>query len=131
MIRTPCRVSEEGHLVPSHPEAFLRWRGKDVFVSIHTKPAGMRSPEANSYLWGVCYSTIATETGCDLESCHYGLKREAVRQGVLEPEYILLGDKLIEAEPTTRTDAEVFTKYVDWVRHYALHDLRIFIPEAE
>jgi len=117
--------------VPSHPERVMRWRGKDVFVSIHEKPSiGLRSDQQNKYLWSVCYGTIAAETGNDPSSIHYGLKREAVRQGVLEPEFVLLGDKLIEADPTTRTDTETFSRYVDWLRHYALHDLNILIPEA-
>ena len=131
--RFPCRVDEQGRLIPAYPERMLRLRGKEVWVEVH-KAAGavQRSDQANKYLWGVCYAEIARATGSDPDSVHYGLKREAVRIGVLEPQYILLGDKLIEDEPTTRTDSETFTKYVNWLKHFAFHDLGgIVIPDCE
>lgn len=128
--RIPARVDDQGRLVPLHPERTLRLRGRDVWITVHRKAAPMlRSDQANKYLWGVCYATLASETGNDPESIHYGCKREAVRVGVLEPQYILLGDKLIEDDPTTRTDADTFARYVDWLRQWAEHDLGIHIPE--
>jgi hypothetical protein len=128
-----CRVSEEGHLVPLHSERLMRWRGKDRWVSIHEQPGlGLRSNPANAYLWGVVYAEISRATGGDPDSIHYGMKREALRLGILEPQYILLGDKLFEDDPTTRTDVETFSRYVEWVKHVALHDLGgIVIPDAE
>lgn len=120
--RFPARVSADGSLVPLHPERTMRRAGREVWISIHDKPAVVqRSSQANSYLWGVVYAAIAAETGNDPESIHYGLKREAVRVGILEPEYISLGDQLIEAEPTTVTDADTFGRYVTWIRHEAEH----------
>ena len=128
-----CRVDEQGRLVPINaPERLVRLRGKERWVSLHEQPSlGLRSNEANAYLWGVVYAEIARSTGADPGSVHYGLKREAVRQGILEPQYVLLGEKLVEDDPTTRTEAETFGKYVDWVRHFAFHDLGIVIPEPE
>jgi len=118
-----------GRIIPAHPERVARYAGKDVWVSIHDQPSvGLRSSDANRYLWGVCYRAIAEDTGNDPESIHYGLKREACRVGVLEPEYIALGDNLIEADPTTKTDSDTFQKYVTWVQDYAFHKLGILIP---
>ena len=130
MTRFLARVNEEGWLVPHEPERLVRRAGKDVWISVHDQPTmGIRSDQSNRYLWGVCYATIAAETGNDPESIHYGLKREALRLGVLEPQYVLLGDKLIEDEPTTRTDPDTFARYVTWLRHFAEHDLGVHIPE--
>jgi hypothetical protein len=120
--RFPARVAADGSLVPLHPERTKRRAGREVWVSIHDQPAVVqRSSQANAYLWSTVYGTLATETGNDPETIHYGLKREAVRLGILEPEYICLGDKLIEAEPTTKTDAETFGRYIEWIRHEAEH----------
>lgn len=120
--RFPAHVAADGSLVPLHPERTLRRVGREVWVSIHDKPTVVRrSPLANAYLWGVVYAAIAAETGNDPESIHYGLKREAVRVGILPPEYIALGDKLVEAEPTTVTDSDTFSAYVNWIRHEAEH----------
>jgi hypothetical protein len=62
------------------------------------------------------YGTIANETGNDPETIHVALKREAVRIGVLEPMYILLGDKLFEDEPSTVVEQEQFSRYVTWIK---------------
>ncbi len=128
-----CHVDEEGRLVPINaPDRLLRLRGKERWVGLYERPAlGLRSNAANAYLWSVIYAEIARSTGSDPDSIHYGLKREALRVGVLEPQYVLLGEKLLEDDPTTRTDAETFSKYVDWVKHFAFHDLGITVPEPE
>jgi hypothetical protein len=128
--RTPCRVSDEGHLIPLHPERFRRLRGKEMWVSLHQQPAlGLRSNPANARLWAVLYAAIARETGNDPDSIHEGLKREAVRVGVLEPQYIVIGDRLLEDDPTTRTDPDTFSRFMDWVEHFAVHDLGIPIGD--
>ena len=130
--RLLAHVDDEGRLVLQHPERTRRYVGRAVWISLHDEPAvGLRSEKANKYLWGVVYRTICEETGNDPESIHYGLKREAIRQGILEPEYILLGDHLIEADPTTRTDPDTFSRYVTWVKHIAVHELGIVVPESE
>jgi hypothetical protein len=80
-----------------------------------------RGQGANRYLWGIVYGTLAAETGNDPETIHIGLKREAVRVGVLEPQYILMGSTLLEGEPTTVVEDELFWKYTNWVRELAEH----------
>jgi hypothetical protein len=126
-----CRVDAEGRLVPvSAPDRLKRLHGKERWVSLHTNPSiGLRSTNACRYQWGVCYRIISEETGNDPESIHYGLIREAVRQGILEPEYIVVNGNLIEDRPTTVVDSDVHGRYLTWLRHYALHDLGITIPE--
>jgi hypothetical protein len=69
----------------------------------------------------VVYATLANETGNDPETIHIGLKREAVRVGILEPQFILMGSTLLEQEPTTVVEDEQFWKYVNWVRELAEH----------
>lgn len=90
-------------------------------MSVHERPATQRGQGANRYLWGVVYATLAAETGNDPETIHIGLKREAVRVGVLEPQYILMGSTLLEGEPTTVTEDETFWRYTNWVRELAEH----------
>lgn len=119
--RFPVRVDEEGRLVPLHPERTRRLRGREVWIELHLKPAMVqRSLPANNYLWGVVYARIAEETGNDVDDIHYGLKREAVRRGILDLSFISLGDLTVEAEPTTVTDSEVFWNYVSWIRSEAM-----------
>jgi hypothetical protein len=122
--RIQARVDDCGRIVPAHPERTLRRAGLEVWVSIHEKPLGaigLRSDRANAYLWAGVYGEISRRTGNDPDSIHYGLKRKALEVGILEPQYIALGDKLIEDEPTTRTDSDTFTRYVEWIRHEAEH----------
>ena len=120
--RFPCHVDDEDRLVPVHPERTRRLRGRDVWVSVHEHAALMkRSDSARNYQWGVVYAEIALRTGNDPESIHYGLKRKAVQVGVLEPELILMGSNVLEAEPTTVTDHITFWTYINWIRHEAEH----------
>lgn len=129
MSRFPALV-QDGKLVPKVAERLAAHEGREVWVEVHKGPAaGLRSNSGNAYLWGHLYRTISEETGNDPQTIHLALKRLAVEQGVLEPQYVLLGDKLIEGEPTTRVDEDAFLRYVSWVKHYALHDLGIVIPE--
>ena len=131
-IRFLCRVTDEGHLVPLHPERLRRRRGGEVWVSLHEEPSiGIRSKDANARLWGVVYKAISEETGNDPADVHYAMKRRAVEEGILEPEFILIGDVLHEADPTTRTDSDTFHRYMGWVEHIALHELHIVIPSEE
>ena len=120
--RFPAVVDREGRIVPLHSERTMRHREKQVWVSIHERPASeTRSNGANRYLWGVLYAELAAATGNDPETIHLGLKREAVRVGVLEPQYILMGSTLLESEPTTVAEDTVFWGYVSWIRHQAEH----------
>jgi hypothetical protein len=128
--RLLTRVQPDGSLLPVHPERLKRRAGQEVWVSLHQQPAlGLRSNPANARLWAVLYAAIARETGNDPDSIHEGLKREAVRVGVLEPQYIVIGDRLLEDDPTTRTDPDTFSRFMDWVEHFAVHDLGISIGD--
>jgi hypothetical protein len=90
-----------------------------------------RSSEANRFYWGVVVRAICEETGSDPESAHYGLKREAVRLGVLDPQYILLGGEMLETEPSTVTDVEAFSRYVSWVVDWARTKLGVHIEDGQ
>ena len=131
MARYLAHVTLDGTLRPVDPERLKRLAGHDVWFSVHEHPTvGLRSLDSNRYYWGVVLRAICEETGNDPESCHYGLKREAVRVGVLEPEYLSIGDQLIEAEPTTVTDSETFSRYVAWVVDWARTKLGVHVEEA-
>ena len=58
----------------------------------------------------------------------------AVRVGVLEPQYVLMGDKLFEGDPTTVVEQEQFSRYINWVKEGCLSGTLvgqvIVIPEA-
>ena len=135
MSRFLCRVTEDLHLIPVYgAERLKRWRGKECWVEAHDSPTpGLRSDQSNKYLWKVVYGTIANETNSDPESVHFGLKREAVRVGVLDPQFVLIGDKLFEDKPTTKVEQEQFSRYVDWIKEGCatgkLIGMVIVIPE--
>lgn len=131
MPRFLAHVDEYNRIIPANPGRLNRYAGKDVWLSIHQEPSpGARSSDANRYYWGVVIRAICEETGSDPESCHYGLKREAVRLGVLDPCYILLGSEFLEVEPTTVTDVEAFSRYVSWVVDWARTKLDVHVEEA-
>lgn len=130
-MRFLAHVDEQGRICPAFPERMRRYVGKDVWITAHDNPSpGMRSSDQNRFYWGAVVAAICQETGNDPESVHFGLKREAVRLGVLDPEYITIGDQLIEAEPTTRTDSETFSRYVQWVLDWARTKLDLHIEES-
>ena len=137
-MRFPCRVLRAGEVTPGklvlcplNDERLLRASGKEVWAEMHQHPSpGLRSQDSNRFLWGVVYKAICEETGNDPETVHWGLKREAVRVGVLEPEYITIGDQLIEAEPTTVTDSETFSRYVAWVVDWARTKLDVHVEDS-
>jgi hypothetical protein len=105
-----------------HPERTRRYRGRDVWVSLHEHAAPhIRGGGANRYLWGVVYAELAAATGNDPMTIHYGLKRRAVKEGILDPQYILMGSTLLESEPTTVVEDETFWRYTNWVRELAEH----------
>ena len=131
MARFLAHVTPDGTIRPVDPERVHRYVGRDVWFSIHEQPTiGLRSSDSNRYLWGVVYRAICEETGNDPESVHYGLKREALRVGVLDPEYIAVGDQLIEGEPTTVVDSDTFSRYVAWVVDWARTKLGVHVEEA-
>jgi hypothetical protein len=113
--RFPASVDSEGRLVPTHPERTLRYRGKQVWISLHEKAAFQRSGQSNRLLWAI-YNEISEETGNDPQTVHEALKREAVRVGILEPHYVLMGNQLFEGEPTTVVDQEQHSKYISWIK---------------
>jgi hypothetical protein len=130
-MRFLAHVSEDGLITPQFRERVTRWRGKDVWISVHAQPVpSTRSSEANRFYWGVVVRAICEETGSDPESAHYGLKREAVRLGVLDPQYILLGGEMLETEPSTVTDVEAFSRYVSWVVDWARTKLGVHIEDV-
>jgi hypothetical protein len=131
-MRFLAHVSEDGLITPQFRERVTRWRGKDVWISVHAQPTiGVRSSDSNRFLWGVVYRAICEETGNDPESVHWGLKREAVRVGVLDPEYIVLGDQLIEGEPTTVVDSDTFSRYVAWVVDWAREKIGVHVEDSQ
>ena len=131
MSRFLAHVLPDGTIRPVDRERLHRYVGRDVWVEVHKEPTpGIRSNDQNRYYWGVVLRAICEETGNDPESCHYGLKREAVRVGVLEPEYLSIGDQLVEAEPTTVSDSVTFSRYVAWVVDWARTKLDIHIEEG-
>lgn len=106
--------------------------GQERYVSLHKGPGGeLRSDKQNKLLWGWIYRFICDETGNDPMTVHVAMKREAVRQGVLDPQYILVGSTLLETEPTTKVDIEAFSRFVTFVKHFSAHDLGIVIPDPE
>lgn len=125
-------VVKNGLFIPDNPDRYALWlkghESKRVQVGVRLERP-LRSSQGNRYLWGVCYATIAAETGNDPTTVHMGLKREAVRLGVLPPQYLHLGDRVIESEPTTVVPSDVFARYVDWLRAYSASELHISIPE--
>jgi hypothetical protein len=130
MTRFLASVDTEGRIVPSSPARTSRHRGKDIWVELHEGPTeSLRSSDSNKYLWGKLYRAICDETGNDPETIHLALKREAVRVGVLEPEYVQIGDHTLEADPTTRTDQATFDRYLRWVEDFALHKLGIHMED--
>jgi hypothetical protein len=131
-MRFLAHVLPDGSIRPVDAERTHRYVGRDVWVSIHQQPTvGLRTLDSNRWYWGVVLRAICEETGNDPESVHWGLKREAVRVGVLEPEYISIGDQLIEAEPTTVTDSETFSRYVQWVLDWARTKLDIHVEDQQ
>jgi hypothetical protein len=130
-MRFLAHVLPDGSIRPVDRERTHRYVGRDIWVSIHEQPTvGLRTLDSNRWYWGVVLRAICEETGNDPETVHWGLKREAVRVGVLEPEYITIGDQLIEAEPTTVTDSETFSRYVAWVVDWARTKLDVHIEDA-
>ena len=120
--------------MPHSPERTRRFRGQTIYVSIHKKPEETRGLSANRYLWKL-YGNIAAETGNDPETVHQAMKREAVRVGVLEPQYVLVGNQLFEDDPTTVVEQDAFNKYLEWLkdgcRHGNLVGCRVALPGEE
>lgn len=130
-MRVLASIDAEGRIIPRNRERFMRRAGKDVYIEVHDQPApGLRSLDANRYYFGVVIRAICAETGNDPLTVHWAMKREAVRLGVLDPEYVCIGDQLIEAEPTTVTDSETFSRYVSWVVDFAREKLGVHVEEA-
>lgn len=85
------------------------------------EPAGKRSSQANRYLFGVVYKTIANETGFTVDEVHDAMKvkfrsREDVSTG-------------LTVVRSTRSDTDDFWEYVDQVRLWSHTFLGAYIPE--
>lgn len=119
-VRIPVTVDEEGRLVPRNSEATRRHRGRELYVSLHNKQLFQRSNPANRLMWAI-YGRIADETGNDPDTIHQALKREAVRIGILDPQFILAGGQLLETEPTTVVDQEAHSRYISWLKQGCMH----------
>lgn len=130
MSRFLAHVTLDGTIRPVDRERVKRHMGRDVWVELHKEPTpGLRSSESNRFYWAACIRAICEATGSDPESAHFGLKREAVRLGVLDPTYVLLGGEMLETEPTTVTDSEAFSRYVQWVVDWARTKLGVHIED--
>lgn len=131
MSRFLAHVLPDGTIRPVDRERLHRYVGRDIWVEIHKHPTpGLRSNDQNRYYWGVVIRAICEATGNDPASAHYGLKAEAVRVGVLEPEFISVGDQLLPADPTTVVDSETFGRYVSWVVDWARTKLDVHVEES-
>ena len=131
MARFLAHVLPDGTIRPVDRERLHRYVGRDVWVEVHKQPTpGIRSSDQNRYYWGVVVRAICEATGNDPASAHYGLKAEAVRVGILEPEYITVGDQLLPADPTTVVDSEAFSRYVEWVIDWARTKLDVHVEES-
>ena len=131
MPRFLAHVLQDGTIRPVDRERLRQYVGRDIWFSIHKNPTpGLRSSDQNRFYWGVVIRAICEATGNDPASAHYGLKAEAVRVGILEPEFITIGDQLLPADPTTVTDSETFSRYVEWVIDWARTKLDVHIEES-
>jgi hypothetical protein len=120
MPRFLAHVMPDGMLRPVDKERTHRYVGRDVWLELHeTAAVGIRSDSARGYQWAVVYAEIAHQTGNDPDSIHYGLKREAVRVGILPAEFIVVGSTLLDAEPTTKQESDLFWRYIGWIREGA------------
>lgn len=126
-MRIPARIDDDGRAIPKSRYGFdeaLKLRGKDVWIT--DRSYAMRTQSQNRYLWWL-YEQIHQETGGDRASIHDGLKREALRQFILKPEEA----SIVDGEPTTRTDAETFEKYIEFVKDVAVHQLGVPLEDGE
>jgi hypothetical protein len=128
-MRYLCHVIDDA-LVPERADWLNRWRGRDVWVEVHKLPSPViRSGQSNRKLWAM-YNEICAETGNDPDTVHRALKSEAVRLGVLEPCYALIGDQLVPDEATTVVEQESFSRYMDFVRKWSFDKLNLILSES-
>lgn len=131
MSRFLAHVLQDGTIRPVDRERLRQYVGRDIWFSIHKNPTpGLRSSDQNRFYWGVVIRAICEATGNDPASAHYGLKAEAVRVGILEPEFITVGDQLLPADPTTVVNSETFSRYVEWVIDFARTKLDVHVEES-
>jgi hypothetical protein len=87
-------------------------------------PSKTRSNNQNAYMWGVCYSMIADETGHTCEEVHEFLKAK-----LLPREYLMIGK---ETQQVTKSTAQLSTDmmeaYLEQVRAFAATELGLHIP---
>lgn len=120
---------QSGRLNPSLAQqqamdTYLQTReGKAVSVKF-CRPTNSRSQEQNRYLWGVCYTMLAAETGHSTEELHTALK-----EILLPRKFITLGNREVEVTKSTADlNTTEFEHYLERLRVWAQTELGIRIP---
>ena len=124
---------EDGRFKPDKPEhykaAMARLEGRSVRASFK-RPAALRSLPSNRRYWAVVRH-IAYETGNDPKSVHHGLKRWALEDRILEPQYFYIGETMLEDDPTTVVEQDAFNRYTYWVETTAAPELGVDLTVTE
>ena len=129
---------KNGKLVFQNPKAyadFLSVLQEGTILDLQIKKArNTRTNPQNSYLWGIVYPYLlegfkqAGYVDVDIEVVHAFCKNQFNAGCIPNME---TGEVLTYARSTTELDTKEFGEYVDKIRHFALHDLGIIIPEPE
>ncbi len=100
-----------------------RFDGRKVQVRFEP-PKRTRSTRQNSYLWGVCYSMIANETGHDPEEVHKWMSLKFLPRQFIT----IAGEEQEVTKSTTGLDTREFEIYTERVRAFAAQELGLNIP---
>lgn len=86
-----------------------------------------RSQRQNRYYWGVVIKTLSDFTGDDAEATH-----KALSEMFLHGEKVTaLGIEVMVYPSTTKLNTKEFSAFVDAIRHFAMHDYGVYIPEVD
>ena len=123
-----ARVNPEGQLLVREPARWRAWlarhRCKDITLSVG-RERHLRSLNANRYLWGVVYRTLAEWSGHDEEELHSIFKERFLSHRQLR----LPTGELLEAPGSTAVlDTEQFSEYVSRVKRFAA-ECGVDVPE--
>lgn len=80
-----------------------------------------RTNDQNALLWAI-YSEIAKGTGHTAEEIH-----EVLKELLLAPKEIRLGDHVFQLKSTKRLDTAEFSEYVERVRAWAASELGVVV----
>jgi hypothetical protein len=92
-----------------------------------------RTPEANAYLWGVCYAVMSSESGYEREEIHHAMCCKYFGTKVIE----VMGERFERPLRTTTTNEEgdaewlgrgPFAEFVDFVIREAAMWYGVAIP---